>query len=568
LTSSNSKSARVDLVSSPSGGTLRFVPLGGLGEIGKNLALLECQEDVVVIDAGLAFPDLEMVGVDVLLPDISFLLTRLSRLRAILLTHGHEDHIGSLPFYLSHLPVPVYGTSLTLGLLRNKLERRGMRSGPELREVQPGERIRAGAMSVEFIHMTHSVPGSCGLAIETPAGLVVHTGDFKLDETPAGADPPNLKRLAELGASGVRLLLSDSTNAPNEGVTPSELTVRPALNAALRDSEGRVIVATFASNIARLGQITELAEQNGRRSCLVGRSMLRNIGTATELGYFHAPTGGLVSPRELASIPDHQVCLLATGSQGEPLAALSRIAAGTHPFVRVRPHDTVVLAANPIPGNEATVNRIVNLLVEHGVRVLAGSRDGVHASGHGAREELRFVLELLRPDFFVPVHGEPRHLDAHRQIAVETGMDPARVAVLQNGSVLEVSRESVRVAGSVLVGAVMVDSEGRGGDGTPPPKGLIAGERESLVVVSVAIDRRLRALLREPEVYSLGPRISRQQQRLIEDGAEVVRLALRGRRGGFGSPAQVRDATLQVMSSHLAGRGQWRPTVVPVVAVA
>jgi ribonuclease J len=568
LTSSSAKAERADLVRSPLAGTLRFIPLGGLGEIGKNLALLECQEDVVVIDAGLAFPDLEMVGVDVLLPDISFLLTRLSRLRAILLTHGHEDHIGSLPFYLSHLPVPVYGTSLTLGLLRNKLERRGMRSRPELREVQPGERVRAGAMSVEFIHMTHSVPGSCGLAIETPAGLVVHTGDFKLDETPASSDPPNLKRLAELGASGVRLLLSDSTNAPNEGVTPSELTVRPALDAALRDSEGRVIVATFASNIARLRQITELAEQNGRRSCLVGRSMLRNIGTATELGYFHAPTGGLVSPRELSSIPDHQVCLLATGSQGEPLAALSRIAAGTHPFVRVRPRDTVVLAANPIPGNEATVNRIVNLLVEHGVRVLAGSRDGVHASGHGAREELRFVLELLRPDFFAPVHGEPRHLDAHRQIAVETGMDPDRVAVLQNGSVLEVSREAVRVAGSVLVGAVKIDSEGRGGEGAPPPKGLIAGERESLVVVSVAIDRRLRALLREPEVYSLGPRITHQQQRLIEDGAEVVRLALRGRRGGFGSPAEVRDAMLQVMGSHLAGRGQWRPTVVPVVAVA
>ncbi|MHB8311962.1 MAG: ribonuclease J [Candidatus Dormibacteria bacterium] len=566
MVSSNDAPAVVGLAGAPGAGVLRFIPLGGLGEIGKNLALLECGNDVVVIDAGLSFPDLEMVGVDVVLPDISYLLTRKDRLRAVLLTHGHEDHIGALPFYLGDFSVPIYGTGFTLGLLRNKLERRGLRGQPELHEVQPGETVRVGALTAEFIQMTHSVPGSCGLAINTPAGMVIHTGDFKLDQTPVGGAPPDLARLAELGRRGVRLLLSDSTNAPNEGITPSELSVRPALDAALRDCEGRVIVVTFASNLARLRQIVELAAANGRRSCLVGRSMLRNVATAMELGYLKQPPGGLLAPRDLSGLADQEVCLLATGSQGEPLAALSRIASGTHPFVRVRPKDTVVLAANPIPGNEATVSRVVNLLVEQGVRILAGSRDGVHASGHGAREELRFMLELIRPQFFAPVHGEPRHLDAHRRIAAASGMGTEQVAVLENGSVLEVSSDRMRVAGSVRVGAVLVDSDGRiEGRSRTRRRGA---EEEVVVTISLTIDRRLRTLIEGPHARALVSTVDPYQRRLLDEGCEAIKLAIRNHRPGFHHEADLRDTLQAVMDSHLAAQGSWRPTVVPIVTLA
>ena len=475
----SSESSPLQVLAPPPAGVVRFVPLGGLREIGKNLALLECGEDVLMIDGGLRFPEIGMEGVDIILPDITFLMTRLSRLRAVVLTHGHEDHIGALPFYLHQLRVPIYGTAVTMGLLRNKLERRGQAGAADLVVVADGQVVRAGAMTVEFIHMTHSVPGSCGLAITTPAGLVLHTGDFKLDQTPVGSEPPDLERLAELGRQGVLLLLSDSTNAPNAGVTPSEVSVRPGLERAMVEARGRVIVVTFASNLARLRQILEIAEANGRRSCLVGRSMLRNFTTATRLGFLQPPRQGMLSPRELPHIADRRVCLIATGSQGEPLAALSRIAEGDHRFVTANPNDTVVLAANPIPGNESTVNRVVNQLVSQGVRVLAGSADGVHASGHAASEELAFILRLIGPRYFAPVHGEPRHLAAHKALALASGIGEDRIAVMDNGSALEVGGSGVGIAATVGTGRVPLDSDGRavGGRGA-----LVARPEEILAV--------------------------------------------------------------------------------------
>ncbi len=449
------------LLAPPRPGTVRFLPLGGVGEIGKNMALLECASDALLVDAGLRFPQPQEVGVDIIVPDIGFVLTRRDRLRAVVLTHGHEDHIGALPFHLTELRVPVYGTGVTLGLLRNKLERRGHRGTPDLREVRAGQRLRLGALEVEFLATTHSVPGSCGLAIWTPAGLVVHTGDFKLDQTPTQGEPPDLGRLAQLGREGVLLLLSDSTNAPNRGLTPSEATVRPALEAVMAGAEGRVVVVTFASNLARVQQALELAWFAGRRSCLVGQTLLRNFATAQKLGLMPVQPGQMVGPRELARIPDRELCLIATGSQGEPLAALNRIASGTHPFLRVHRGDTFVLAANPIPGNGAVVGAIVNRLVAQGAAVLAGSADGVHASGHAAAEELRYVLELLRPRHFVPVHGEPRHLAAHRQLALEAGMDPARVAVIEDGCAVEAGAEGLRLAGWVPPSEVPIASDQR-----------------------------------------------------------------------------------------------------------
>lgn len=500
--------AQTGILAPPGPGVVRFVPLGGLGEIGKNLALLECGNDVLMIDAGLRFPETEIEGVDIILPDITFLLTRISRLRAVVLTHGHEDHIGALPFYLAGLDVPVYGTDVTLGLLRNKLERRGQLGGGQLVTVRDGQTIAVGEMAVEFIHMTHSVPGSCALAIFTAAGLVVHTGDFKLDQTPVGSAPPDLGRLAELGRSGVLLLLSDSTNAPNQGVTPSEVSVRPGLERAMREAEGRVIVVTFASNLARLRQILEVAEESGRRSCLVGRSMLRNYSTATRLGFLKPPQHGMLSPRDLQAMPHNRICLIATGSQGEPLAALNRIAQGDHRFVTADPNDTVVMAANPIPGNEGTVNRLVNRLVSQGVGVLAGTADGVHASGHGAREELLFMLRLLAPRFFAPIHGEPRHLQAHRALAVSVGIAEERISMLENGSVLEAGPAGMSVVGAVTTGRVHLDSDGRqAGSGTP-----VASGSDRLVVASARLPTHPGE--RAPEVEVAAAR------ELCPDGAE------------------------------------------------
>lgn len=440
------------------------MPLGGLGEIGKNLALVEVGPDVVAIDLGLAFPERPDTGVDVLLPDLQFLRSRRERLRAVLLTHGHEDHIGGLPFYLEELGVPVYGTPMTLGLLRNKLRRRGYAGAADLRSVEPGERFAVGELEVELVRLTHSVPGSAALAIRSSAGLILHTGDFKLDQTPVAGPPPDLGRLARLGEEGVRLLLSDSTNALVPGLTPSERSVRPALRRALEEAPGRVTVVTFASNLARMRQTLELAQEVGRRCCLVGWSMLRNFETAIGLGYLTVPPGLLVQPRELAGIPGSGLCLLATGSQGEPLAALSRIAQGGHPFITLSPGDTVVLAANPIPGNESTVSAIVNQLVAQQVRVLSGSRDGVHASGHASREELRLVLELLRPQGFVPVHGEVRHLDAHLALARECGLGGDRALLAGNGDVVETEGRGLRLAGRVPVGAVGIDAQDNRGE--------------------------------------------------------------------------------------------------------
>ncbi len=541
----------------PPPGRVRFVPLGGVGEIGKNLALVEVGDDVVAVDLGLAFPDQESNGADVVLPDIGFLRSRLPRLRAILLTHGHEDHIGGLPFYLSELDVPVYGTDMTIGLLRNKLERRGFSGRARLHPVGVGERLSMGSMWGELVHMTHSVPGSCGLALHTAAGTVVHSGDFKLDHAPVGSPGPDLQRLAELGREGVELLLSDSTNAVHGGLTPSESTVRPALRRALEEAPGRVIVVSFASNLARIRQALELSQEVGRRCCLVGRSLLRNADTATRLGYFRPSPGLLAGPRELGGIPPAQLCLIATGSQGEPLAALSRIAAGTHPFIRIRGDDTVVLAANPIPGNEATVGRIVNRLVERGVRVLAGSEDGVHASGHASAEELSFLLRLVRPRSFVPVHGQPRHLDAHARLAVAAGVAAERVPVLENGSMVELGEGSCRLVGRVSAGSVEIDAEGRS-------LGLPGGPEEDLVVLSLTLDRGLRQLVAPPEAVVSGATTA-ERERALRLGRSRVRRALEGRRRSFEDPAEVREVAGRALSGHLARSGSWRPRVLTVV---
>jgi ribonuclease J len=484
---------------------LRLVPLGGLGEIGRNMLALVCGDDILVVDSGLMFPEQEMLGVDLVIPDITWLQERTANVRGIVLTHGHEDHIGGLPYILPRLPVPVYGTALTLGLLRNKLREHGLIESTQLNTVKPGDRRSFGGFEVEWVHVTHSIPDACALIIRSPAGIVVHSGDFKVDSTPVHGEPPDLARLARVGEEGVLLLLSDSTNVEHEGTTPSERTVGEGLAPLFAGARGRILMATFASNISRLQQAIEAAQACGRRVFIVGRSMLKNMKVAQELGYLSAPDSLFVNPKEHEDIPDKELAVLCTGAQGEPLSALTRIAAGEHPMVKLHNDDTVIISANPIPGNEEAVHRTINKLYRHGARVYNSSRHRVHASGHASREELKLLLTLTRPRYFMPVHGEYRHLALHAELARAVGIPAERVLAIDNGTVVEIDEEGIHATGErVRAGYVYVDglSIEEAGDVVFRDRQQLA--QDGAVIVVLTVERSTGAVVAGPDLVSRG----------------------------------------------------------------
>jgi ribonuclease J len=505
------------------GGRITLVPLGGLGEIGRNMLAVECNDDIVVIDAGLMFPEQEMLGIDLVIPDISWLMERVTRVRGIVLTHGHEDHIGGLPYILPRLPVPVFGTALTLGLLRNKLREHRLLDSSDLREVHSGETVTLGQVSVEFVHTTHSIPDACALALHTPMGTIVHSGDFKLDHTPIHGEPPDLARLARLGDEGVLLLLSDSTNVESEGITPSERTVGPSLARIFAEAPGRVLMATFASNISRLQQAFDAATAGDRRILVVGRSMMNNVQVAQELGFLRAASGALIWPRQMEGLEDQQLLVVCTGSQGEPLSALARIAAGEHHFVHLKAADTVVLSANPIPGNEELVHRTVNNLYRQGARVFASSRHGVHASGHASREELKMLLTLTRPRYFVPVHGEYRHLAIHAELARAVGIPGEQVVPIDNGTVIEIDATGIRRTGRrVPAGYVYVDglSIEEAGDVVLRDRRHLA--QDGVVIVVLTVERSTGAVVGGPDLISRGVSEDSAMETLFEEAREHI----------------------------------------------
>jgi len=483
---------------------LKIIPLGGLGEIGKNMMAMEYQDDIIIIDVGLMFPGEEMLGIDLIIPDISYLLEHKDKIRGIVITHGHEDHIGALPYILPQLNVPVYSTKLTNGLISVKLKERRALAGAKLKVVQFGSQISLGKFKVEFFPVCHSIPDAAGLIISTPIGTIIHSGDFKLDYTPVDGKPTNLSRLAQLGAQGVLLLLSDSTYAELPGYTPSERVVGETLDRVIANAPGRVIVTTFSSLVSRIQQVIDAAAKHQRRVFIVGRSMTDIVRMTLELGYLKAPDGVLGRIDELKGMPHNKVVLITTGSQGEPTSALVRIANRDHRQVHIIRGDTVVLSATPIPGNEALINRTVDNLFKQGAQVLYAKVAPVHVHGHGSQEELKLMLNLVKPRFFIPVHGEYRHLSLHGKLAQSLGIPRGNIFVLEDGDILELSPEGGKKTGKVSSGNVYVDGLSVGDIGSVVLRDRRMLSRDGVVMVIITVNQQTGKLVGRPDIISRG----------------------------------------------------------------
>lgn len=509
---------------------LRIIPLGGLGEVGKNMMLFEYGRNILIVDAGIMFPEHDMLGIDVVIPDYTYLRAHADRVRAIVITHGHEDHIGGLPYLLGDVvpaDIPVYATRLAGGLIRARLSEHPKRGQPNLHPIAAGESFRVGPFEVEFLAITHSIPDGVGLAIGTPVGKVIHTGDFKFDYTPVRGGGPGFARLGELGAQGVLALLSDSTGAERAGSTPSEAVIGPAFDQIFRDAPGRIIVATFASLLSRVQQVIDAAWRHGRVVALAGYSMIKTAEIARELGYLEASNGLLVDLNEALKLPDRKVAIVTTGSQGQPEAALARMAHGTHRQIEVKPGDTVVLSSTPIPGNEEEVARLINKLIARGADVIYPPLAPVHVSGHASQEEQKLMLSLTRPRFFIPVHGELRHLHAHARIARQLGIPDDRILVVENGAVIELTADAARVVDRISLEEVFVDGSGVGDVG---PRVMAEREilgRDGFVVAVVPVSAATGEVLGRPELVSRGFVYLRESGDLLERAADRAYSVLR-----------------------------------------
>jgi ribonuclease J len=545
---------------------VRILPLGGVGEIGLNMTVIEGADDLLVIDAGLMFPDEEMLGIDLVIPDMRYLMDRRDKVRAVLLTHGHEDHTGALPYLLADLRVPVYGTPLSLGLAAEKLKEADLLSHADLRPVRPRDRLQVGAFGVEFLRVSHSIPDSVALAIQTSAGMVVHTGDFKFDQSPVDAQLTDYRRLSELGDAGVLVLLSDSTNAVREGFTPSERTVGLAFDEIFRTATGRVIVACFASNIHRVQQVLDVAAALGKQVAVSGKSMVANTRIAAELGYLRVPLATLISLDELQRLPPAQGVVVTTGSQGEPLSAIARMAAAEHKQLRVAPGDTVIFSARAIPGNEKSIGRTINSLFRQGAHVITEDASAVHVSGHASREELKLMLNLVRPTFFVPIHGEYRHLHHHAQLAREVGVPDGRTFVVEDGDVLEFTPESGRVIGKAPAGRVFVDGKRVGDVGDTVLRDRQHLAQDGMMAVILALDRYGGKLVAGPEIVSRGFLHEGDSRALLDEIKALVCSAVDGSTEEERSDRALMQQRIKaVLKKHLQKTVERRPVILPVI---
>ncbi len=541
---------------------LRVIPLGGLGEIGRNMMALEQDGDIVVIDAGVLFPEEGMPGVDFAIPDISYLVERKSAVKAILITHGHEDHIGALPYVLPELDVPVYASRLAHGLISVKLRERGQLKNARLNIVEPNSPFKVGRFKVEFFRVCHSIPDAMGIAVETSLGLVVHTGDFKIDHTPADGKTTDFTALARFASEGVVLLCSDSTYAEIEGYTPSEQVVGEALDRAIGDAKGRVMVATFASLISRVQQVIDAAAKHGRHVTVIGRSMVNNVKMATRMGYLNDPGGIVVSLGKARQLPNERVVILATGAQGEPTSALVRISNGEHPDIEIVPGDTVVISASPIPGNDTLVAKTIDNLYRQQANVLYSKIALVHVHGHGSREELKMMLSLVKPKFFVPVHGEYRHLVAHAAIARATGVHESNAFVLEDGDVLELTEKRGKIVDKIPAGPVFVDGNRLWSSYSDVLDERRKLARDGIVVVSMTLDRKTGRLRGAPEVAATGFVDMQDSPELLERTAQEVRSTLDQYRSDRLDLDGAKAGVVKAVSKFLHDETGMRPKIV------
>lgn len=504
-------------------GKLRVMMLGGLGEIGKNMTVLEYGDDIIVIDAGMGFPDKEMLGIDLVIPDISYLIKNADKIRGILITHGHEDHIGAIPYVLAQINVPVYGTRLSLGILEGKLDENPPPHYPELYTVEAGDVLSLGVFKAEFVHVNHSIADATAISVKTPVGVVFHTGDFKLDVSPIDGQMMDLTRIGEIGRAGVELLLCESTNAERGGFTPSERTVGSSLERIFAQYEDkRLIVATFSSNVHRVQQIINASARHGRKVAIIGRSMVNVIGAAAELGYMDLPEGVLIDITDIKRYRPNELTLITTGSQGEPMSALYRIAFGEHDKVKINTSDVVILSSSAIPGNEKLVGTIINALVSSGVKVVNDSVEEVHVSGHACREELKLMMALTRPKYFMPIHGEARHLYANKELAEFMGIPSSNIFVSEIGKVLEIDKKGARFNGTVQAGNVLVDGSGIGDIGSVVLRDRKHLSEDGLVVVVATIDIGEGLLISGPDIVSRGFVYVKESESLMRDARRVV----------------------------------------------
>ncbi len=542
---------------------LKVIPLGGLSEIGKNMMVLEYQEDIIIIDAGLMFPEEDMLGVDLVIPDISYLMERRDRIKGMLVTHGHEDHIGALPYVLPQLDVPIYCTQLTQGLISVKLKERKALAKASLNVVPPGGKVTLGCFQVEFFPVCHSIPDAVGLIINTPVGTIVHSGDFKLDFTPVSGNPTDLSRLAEIGREGVLLLLSDSTYAELPGYTPSEMVVGEALDHIMAEAPGRVIITTFSSLISRIQQVFDSATKYERRVFVVGRNMTNIVRMAMELGYLKAPDGLLGRLDELKDMPHDRIVFVTTGSQGEPTSALVRIANRDHPQIHIIPGDTVAISATPVPGNEALVAKTMDNLLRQGANVVYNSMAPVHVHGHASQEELKLILNLVRPKYFVPIHGEYRHLSLHAKLAESIGIPRTDIFLMDDGDVLEIGPQTAKVTGKVSSSNVYVDGLSVGDIGTVVLRDRKMLSRDGMVVVIIAINRQTGKLVGRPDIVSRGFVDTRESKEMLDESRDLVARVLD--RGGD-HPAQWSFVNVKVrdtLNKFYYEQTKRRPMILP-----